>query len=61
MITLRVRDVIIKFLGDRRPDIVHDAKRRVAFAHILDNDPQGADIMNLGERHAFFRILFQML
>jgi hypothetical protein len=51
VIAFRVRNVIVELLGNRRPDVVHDAQSGIAGLHIVDDDPYGTNIVDFGKRH----------
>ena len=51
---LGVRDVVVELLGNRQPQVVHDAQRGVAVLDVVDDDAQGAHIVDLGELDALF-------
>ena len=43
------RNIVVEFLGDGRPHLVHHAQRRIAVAHVVDDDAQRAQVVHLGE------------
>src|SRR5574343_1092458 len=53
VIALGIRDVVVEFLGNRQPQVVHDAERGIAVLQVIDDDAQGAHVVNLGELDAF--------
>ena len=48
-VVLRVRDVVVELAGDRSPEGMDDAERRVAVADVVDEDPDRVDVVDLGE------------
>ena len=49
VVALGIGDVVVEFPGDRRPQVVHDAERRIAVLEVVDDDAQGADVVDLRE------------
>ena len=45
-------DVVVELARDRSPDAVDDAERRVAVAHVLDEQADGVDVVDLAELRA---------
>ena len=45
VVRLRLRDVVVELAGQRRPQVVHDAERRVARLHVVDDDAHRADVV----------------
>ena len=45
VVGLRLRDVVVELARQRRPQVVHDAERRVAILHGVDEDAHGADVV----------------
>ena len=54
VIAFGIRDVVVEFLGDRRPQVMHDAECGVAILQVIDNDAQGAHVIDLGKLDALF-------
>ncbi len=49
VIAFRVRNVIVELLGNRRPDVVHDAQSGIAVLHFVDDDAQRAHVIDFGK------------
>src|SRR4029077_10588425 len=45
-------DVVVELAGDRAAQRVHDAERRVAVADLVDEQPDGVDVVDLAELRA---------
>ena len=45
-------DVVVELAGDRAPDAVDDAQRRVAVADLVDEHADGVDVVDLAELRA---------
>ena len=45
-------DVVVELAGDRAPERVDDAERGVAVAHLVDEDADGVDVVDLAELRA---------
>ena len=52
VVALGVGDVVVEFLGDRRPQVMHDAQHRVAILDLVDDHPQRAHVIDVGELDA---------
>ena len=48
-VVLRDRDVVVELAGDRPPERVDHAERRVAVADVVDEEPDGVDVVDLAE------------
>ena len=51
-VVLGDRDVVVELAGDRAPQRVDDAERRVTVAHVVDQDADGVDVVDLAELRA---------
>ena len=51
-VVLGDRDVVVELAGDRAPERVDDAERRVAVADLVDQDADGVDVVDLAELRA---------
>ena len=51
-VVLGDRDVVVELAGDRAPQRVHDAQRRVAVADLVDEQADGVDVVDLAELRA---------
>ena len=51
-VVLGDRDVVVELAGDRAPERVDDAERRVAVADLVDEDADGVDVVDLAELRA---------
>ncbi len=45
VVRLGLGDVVVEFARDRRPQVVHDAERRVAVLDLVDQNAHGADVV----------------
>src|SRR4029077_17100006 len=45
-------DVVVELAGDRAPQRVHDAQRRVTVADLVDEQADGVDVVDLAELRA---------
>ena len=54
VVALGIRDVVVKLLGNRRPEVVHQPQRGIAILDLIDDHPQGAHVVNLGKGHTLF-------
>ena len=48
-VRLRTRDVVIKLIGHRDPQLMHQSKRAIAISLCLNNDAHGTHIEQLAE------------
>ena len=53
VIALGCRDIVLEPLGNRRPSPMDDAKRPIAIILIINNDPEGIDVRQLGKANRF--------
>ena len=62
VVRLGLGDVVVEFLRERRPQIVHDAERGVAILDLVDEDAHAHECRRPNRcRLCLRRILFQML